>query len=148
MAMRDSVRLIHRPAVTSAPAAAGKARDTNLALASIVTLDCDTLSAMVRTQPASAADAGAATNGTLGSQLLNVTAEGNVRAASGSQELSADTARFDAIGRRLTAGALADRWVTFLDSARPTPVQARTLTWDIDGGRYEATDLRPVTLPR
>jgi hypothetical protein len=148
MNMRDSVRLIHRPAVSSQPAPNGKASDANLTLASIVTLDCDTLSAMVRTQPASAADAGAATNGTLGSQLLNVTAEGNVRAASGSQELSADTARFDAIGRRLTAGALADRWVTFLDSARPTPVQARTLTWDIDGGRYEATDLRPVTLPR
>lgn len=149
MGMRDSVRLIHRPAQASAGAAGvTPAGGSNMTLGSIITLDCDTLSAMVRTQPADTGAAGTTTAGILSAQLLSVTAEGTVRAASGSQELSADTARFDAVARRLTAAALADRWVTFLDSSRPTPVQARSLTWDIDAGRYEATDLRPVTLPR
>ncbi|MBX3363880.1 MAG: hypothetical protein KF866_03860 [Phycisphaeraceae bacterium] len=80
-------------------------------------------------------------------RLNEIVAAGHVFLASGTQQLRADMARYDALAGEVHAAAREGGSVTFFDSNRPTPVNAAAIWWDLIAGRMEIRDPGPIVAP-
>jgi lipopolysaccharide export system protein LptA len=68
-------------------------------------------------------------------RLLSASALGNVRFIFEGRELLADNATYDAIQDSLFASAVGNKLVTLYSDDRPTPLSARTMSWDLTKDR-------------
>lgn len=137
--LKKDVALTHQPfTAPGAPAAAQ------------TTLDCDQLTAFLKTQPPGAAPPAAPTAiGKLDASLEKVEAKGNVVAKSEGRQLTAETIIFDTVRQFIEAAGSNDEnqtLVTYLDPARPAPLRARKISWDQKSGEVRAVELAPTTI--
>lgn len=112
----------------------------------LTTLDCDRITAMIR----SMGSAGVATLPLEGGQaeLISAAAEGAVVLQNEDRQLSADLLKLDAINNLAEATAAADNRVTLFDPARPQPLSARRMIWDLSSNRVTIQEPAPITIPR
>jgi hypothetical protein len=76
--------------------------------------------------------------------FTSATATGSVWLRRGGKEITADSLDYNAAKRTVTASALEGNAVMMLDPARPTPVSAQVLFWDMAQDRIEIR--RPATI--
>jgi lipopolysaccharide export system protein LptA len=112
---------------------------------SVTTLDAERLTAVLRAPGvfgAPEAEAGEQ------AELVSASAEGAVVLQNEGRELSADLLRLDAIGSVAEASAAADNRVTLFDPARPQPLSARRMVWDLRANRVTVQEPTPIVVPR
>lgn len=81
-------------------------------------------------------------------RFTSATATGSVWMRSGGKEITADSMEYDAVGRTVRAVASGENAVTMYDPARPTPVSAKVLFWDLARNRIEIKEPATIVLPR
>lgn len=86
--------------------------------------------------------------GALRGELMYAHARGAVYFKSEQRELIADELEYDAVSGSAFARAAAGNRVTMFDAARPAPVSAQTIFWDLVRDRIEVDRPAPVAAPR
>jgi lipopolysaccharide export system protein LptA len=114
--------------------------------APITTLECERLTANIRsTGMPSGGDAADLDQQT---ELIGAAAEGAVFLRSGERQLIADILKYDAQRNTAEAAAALDNRVSLFDPARPQPVSARRMFWDLARNRVTIEEPTPITIPR
>ena len=141
-----NVRLVHRPAVKDGAAPAADR---------VITITATSLQAVLAGLNATASPSGLSAGRTA---LTLASATGNVEVTGeGGQRLNADRVAYDAVLRSAVAEGLGSveqagegfvGRVTAIDPARPTPVVARRLRYDLATGRIDIIEPMPVVVPR
>ena len=114
------------------------------------TLDCDQLTAFLKTQPQATGAANTpAPIAKIDATLERVEARGNVVAKHNGGLLNADTVTFDTIRQIIEAAGSndADRTlISYIDPARPAPLRARKVTWDQKNGEVRIIEPAPTNI--
>lgn len=114
------------------------------------TLDCDQLTAFLKTQPQGTGTANTpAPIAKIDATLERVEARGNVVAKHNGGLLNADTVTFDTIRQIIEAAGSndADRTlISYIDPARPAPLRARKVTWDQKNGEVRIIEPAPTNI--
>ncbi len=113
------------------------------------TLDCDTLTAFLKTTGPATGTAGPASLTKIEATLERVEATGNVVAKSDGRQVTANSILYDTVrgfmeaaGKDGTDQPLA----TFIDPARPAPLRARRFTWNQKTGEMRIVEPAPTTI--
>jgi len=80
-------------------------------------------------------------------RLSRATAKGAVWARSSGKELTADLVDYDAAGRMMRASGSDNNDVILFDPAKPTPITAKLLEWDLARDRVEVKKPGTIVVP-
>ncbi|MFN0012409.1 MAG: hypothetical protein ACKVS8_12290 [Phycisphaerales bacterium] len=131
LSMTEQVRLLHR----SAPGDP------------VTSMDCERLNATIRGAAfGGAGSAGLAAPGQQ-TELLSARAEGSVVVRAEKAQLVADRLTYDALRQVAEAAANPENRVTFFDPAKPQPVTAARLQWDIPRNKVRVIEPSAVSVP-
>ncbi len=130
LTMSRGVRLLHR----TAPGA------------QVASMECERLTALVRGAAAAGRPEALPVPGEQ-AELVSATAEGAVVVRSAEAQLVADRLAYDALRQRATAAANPENRVTFFDPARPQPVTAARLEWDMARSKVRVIEPSTVSVP-
>jgi lipopolysaccharide export system protein LptA len=114
------------------------------------TLDCDKLTAFLKTAaPSATAPAAPPSLAKLDATLERVEAVGNIVTKSEGKQLTANSLVYDTVRQFIEAAGkdgTDNPLATFLDPARPAPLRARKFTWDQKNGEIRIIEPAPTTI--